>query len=56
MDGPKRAEHAHAILASAQPDEQGRVDFKQFCNVMLPQDVDQRIAIRVAEYMSKSFV
>ena len=56
MDGPHRTESARAILASADPDRCGRVDFKQFCQVMLPRDVDPGLAVKVAEYMSKSFV
>ena len=54
----RRPEAARAILESADADAQGRIDFKAFCQVMLPRgpDVDPSLAVRVAEYMSKSFV
>ena len=57
-DGTRRPEAARAILESADADAQGRIDFKAFCQVMLPRgpDVDPSLAVRVAEYMSKSFV
>jgi len=57
-DGPRRREAACAILDSARPDELGRVDFKAFCEAMLPRDHPDSVslAVKVAEYMSKSFV
>ena len=61
MEGPRRAERAQAILASAGGDAvaSGKIDFAGFCKAMLPVEAveaDPGLAIRVAEYMSKSFV
>ena len=59
-DGPRRAERAKAILASAgKLDAEGRLDFSGFCKAMLPREAveaNPSLAIRMAEYMSKSFV
>ena len=56
MESPQRADKAHAILASAGPDAQGRVDFKRFCEVMVPMGADPGLASKVADYMASSFV
>ena len=50
-----RAARAAAILQSAGPDKDGRVDFRRFCKVMVPGN-DRALASAVAEYMSRSFV
>ena len=55
-DSSQRAATAQAILQSAGPDEHGRIDFKRFCEVMVPERTDPKIAIAVANYMSQSFV
>ena len=34
----------------------GKIDFQAFCNAMLPPGSDPNLAVKVAEYMSKSFV
>ena len=52
---PQRAQTAAALLQSAHPDAQGRVDFKQFCASMLPKGVDPTLSERVAQYMVNSF-
>ena len=56
MEGPKRKEHARSILESAETDAAGRVDFSAFCKAMLPRDASKELAVKIAEYMSKSFV
>ena len=60
--GPARTTTAREILDSAGDaldrsiDQEGRIDFKGFCNAMLPRGADPGLAVRVADYMSKSFV
>ena len=56
MEGPRREERAQSILESAERDESGRIDFARFCAALVPTDADPGLAVRVAEYMSKSFV
>ena len=56
MEGPHRKERAQSILESAEMDERGRIDFARFCAALVPTDADPSLAVRVAEYMSKSFV
>ena len=55
-EGPRRSERARHILASAEPDHLGRVDFNRFLKMMLPRDADPTLAEMIAEYMGKSFV
>lgn len=56
-ESPNRSQAAREILESCPSlDEHGRVDFPGFCQAMLPQNADPNLAIKVAEYMSKSFV
>ena len=49
---------ARAILRSANSvyEPERAVDFKRFCEVMLPRGVDPTLAEKVAAYMAKSFV
>ena len=54
-ESPQRSAKAAAILQSAAPGS-GRVDFKRFCEVMVPKGTDPGMAIAVADYMSQSFV
>ena len=56
IESPQRAARAAAILQSARPDERGRVDFKRFCEVMVPKGTDPGLAEAIANYMAKSFV
>ena len=56
MESPNRAATAAAILKSARRDEAGRVDFRSFCECMLPRECEPGLAERVAAYMSSSFV
>jgi len=53
---PQCSKTAAAILQSAGPDSHGRVNFKQFCKVMVPHGATPGLAVRVAEYMATSFV
>ena len=60
--GPARKATALEILNSAgegldrSTDGEGRIDFKGFCNAMLPRGADPSLAVKVADYMSRSFV
>ena len=56
MEGPQRGATAAAIIASASPDEQGRVSFRRFCEEMVPRGTDPDLVEQVGEYMSRSFV
>lgn len=62
IDGPHRSQTAREILQSAgealdkSVDRDGRIDFRGFCNAMLPRGADPGLAVKVAEYMSRSFV
>ena len=53
---PSRAQTAKSIVASARTDGRGRVDFKAFCEVMLPRDAEASLAEKLADYMAKAFV
>ena len=55
-DSPRRSQTVDAILQSARPDASGRVDFKRFCEAMVPKGTDPSLAEAVATYMSSSFV
>ena len=53
---PSRAQTAKSIVASARTDGRGRVDFKAFCEVMLPRDAEASLAEKLADYMAAAFV
>lgn len=55
-DSPQRAETARAIIHSARPDADGRIDFKRFCEVLVPKLSNPGLATAVAAYMAESFV
>ena len=56
-DSPQRKRTAAAVIRSAaRADELGRVDFKAFCETMLPYDTDPTLSERVASFMVNSFV
>ena len=56
--GPNRSKTAKEILASAGEAavKAGRIDFKEFCEAMLPRGADPSLSVKVADYMSRSFV
>jgi len=56
IETPGRAQMAAAIIQSADRDGSGSVDFRHFCEAMIPPNADPSLAEKVAAYMSSSFV